>query len=69
MRSGAVNFESVAISNTTAEEVRAAAEADRVEGGCGCGLQDGGVVLMYGGYVAFNGGSIARSKAVRDPLC
>jgi hypothetical protein len=31
------------------------------------GVQNGGVVMMYGGSVRFKGGSIAGSKAVRDP--
>jgi hypothetical protein len=35
----------------------------------GVGVQDGGVVHMGGGSVGFKGGSIARSKAVRDPRC
>jgi hypothetical protein len=35
----------------------------------GGGAQDGGVVRMVGGSVAFKGGSIARSTAVRDPRC
>ncbi len=66
MRSGAVTFESVAISDTTAERVRGAwggrwgPEANR-----GGGVQNGGVVRMDGGSVRFKGGSIARSKAVR----
>ncbi len=69
MRSGAVKFEAVTISDTTAEGVRVAAEADRAGGGCGCGVQDGGVVKMDGGSVEFKGGSIARSSAVHDPRC
>ncbi len=34
----------------------------------GGGLQNGGAVIITGGSVGFKGGSIARSKAVRDPL-
>jgi hypothetical protein len=30
-------------------------------------VQNGGVVMMYGGSVRFKGGSIARASAVRDP--
>ncbi len=70
MRSGAVTFESVAISDTSAGKVRVAwggrsgPEAER-----GGGVQSGGMVMMDGGSVRFKGGSIARSKAVRDPRC
>jgi hypothetical protein len=70
MRSGAVTFESVAISDTSTRDVRVAGggrsgpEAER-----GGGVQKGGVVTMVGGSVRFKGGSIARSTAVRDPRC
>ncbi len=70
MRSGAVTFESVAISDTSARSVRVAwrgrsgPEAER-----GGGVQSGGVVSMDSGSVRFKGGSIANSTAVRDPSC
>ncbi len=65
MRSGAVTFESVAISDTSARGVRGAGGGrPGPEAEWGGGLQEGGVVKMYGGSVSFKGGSIARSSAV-----
>ena len=70
MRSGAVTFESVAISDTSAGSVRVAwggrsgPEAERAGG-----VQNGGVVILYGGSVRFKDGSIARASAVRDLRC
>jgi hypothetical protein len=70
MRSGAVTFESVAISDTLTTNVRVAwGGRSGPEAEWGGGLQNGGVVAMYGGSVGFKGGSIARSTAVRDPRC
>jgi hypothetical protein len=70
MRSGAVTFESVAISDTSARTVRG---AERGRSGSaaerGGGVQNGGVVILYGGSVRFKDGSIARASAVRDLRC
>ncbi len=69
MRSGAVKFESVAISDTQAS-VRVGREGPiGLEAEWGGGVQTGGVVAIFGGSVGFKGGSIARSTAVRDPRC
>jgi hypothetical protein len=40
-------------------------EADRVGGGCGGGVQNGGAVIISGGSVKFKGGNIALFSAVR----
>jgi hypothetical protein len=70
MRSGAVTFESVAISDTSTPGVRLAwGGRSGPEAEWGGGVQYGGVVTMDGGSVRFKGGSIARSSAVRDPRC
>ena len=72
MRSGAVTFESVAISDTTADEVRVAwGGRPGPEAEWGGGVQEGGVASISGsgGSVVFKGGSIARASAVRDPCC
>ncbi len=70
MFSGDAAFESVEISDTSAGSVRLAwrGRSGR-EAEWGGGVQAGGVVMMYGESVRFKGGSIARSKAVRDPRC
>jgi hypothetical protein len=70
IRSGAVQFESVAISDTYAYvRVVHGGRSGRRRIGAGGGVQSGGVVMISGGSVEFKGGSIARSSAVRDPRC
>jgi hypothetical protein len=70
MTGGSATFESVAISDTSsAQGVRVAWVADRAGTELSGGVQSGGVVTMDDGAVAFKGGSIARSSAVRDPRC
>ncbi len=70
MIGGSAKFESVAISDTSAEFVRVAwrGRSGR-EAEWGGGMQYAGAVFMVDGSVEFKGGSIARSKAVRDPRC
>jgi hypothetical protein len=68
MRSGAVTFESVAISDTTGYVRVAWGGRSGPEAEWGGDAQEGGVVKIDGGSVAFKGGSIAAS-AVRDPRC